>query len=219
MVLEERRLVAAGVAGQSPAATALLAMFLVLLPPSPRATAAETELPGAKPVPAVEVIPLPYDRASFRHSDRELTRYHFGHALRRPFWYPILGPTNRSASAMASGSMPGCLSGNRSRSNGRISPTANYRRSRGPVTESLRGPAPTRTPMWVVAPRLELRYDEVLADAWGSSTGGEPHAAQTAEPSLHIAGSVADSGAGGAVLCNGVRAGSAAWSRARPGSR
>ncbi len=81
-------------------AIAPLAMFLAILPLSPPATAAEAELPGAKPVPAVEVTPLPYDRASFRHVDRELTRYHFGHSLRRPFWYPILGPAGRSLTRM-----------------------------------------------------------------------------------------------------------------------
>jgi hypothetical protein len=58
----------------------------------PRAVGAEPELPDAKPVPAVQVIPLPYDQAAFRHADRELTCYHFAPALRRPFWYPIAAP-------------------------------------------------------------------------------------------------------------------------------
>ncbi len=60
----------------------------------------EPELPDAKPVPDVQVIPLPYDQASFRHLDRELTRYHFGPSLRRPFWYPITGPAGRSLTRM-----------------------------------------------------------------------------------------------------------------------
>ncbi|MHC4177570.1 MAG: DUF6807 family protein, partial [Planctomycetota bacterium] len=77
-----------------------LAAIVALLGTIPAATAAETELPDAKPVPAVQVIPLPYDRASFRQLDRELTRYHFAPSLRRPFWYPILGPAGRSLTRM-----------------------------------------------------------------------------------------------------------------------
>ena len=52
----------------------------------------DTELPDAKPVPALQVIPLPHDQASFRLGPAELTRYHFGPSLRRPFLYPLLGP-------------------------------------------------------------------------------------------------------------------------------
>jgi len=66
--------------------------------------AAESPLPDAKPVPDVQVLPLPYDQASFEHLGRELTRYHFGAPLRRPFWYPIMGPAGRSLTRM---NMPG----------------------------------------------------------------------------------------------------------------
>ena len=59
---------------------------------SATALAAESPLPDAKPVPDVQVLPLPYDQASFDHLGRELTRYHFGAELRRPFWYPIMSP-------------------------------------------------------------------------------------------------------------------------------
>ena len=62
--------------------------------------AGETDLPEAKPVPAVQVLPLPYDQASFTLEGSELTRYHFGPALRRPFWYPIVGPEARSLTRM-----------------------------------------------------------------------------------------------------------------------
>ena len=62
--------------------------------------AAETPLPGAKPVPDMQVLPQPYDQASFEHLGRELTRYHFGPQLRRPFWYPIVGPSGRSLTRM-----------------------------------------------------------------------------------------------------------------------
>ncbi len=58
------------------------------------------ELPEAKPVPAVQVLPLPYDQASFQYQGRELTRYHFGPTLRRPFLYPVSGPEGRSLTRM-----------------------------------------------------------------------------------------------------------------------
>lgn len=65
---------------------------------------ADEPLPDAKPVPDMQVLPLPYDQASFEHLGRELTRYHFGPQLRRPFWYPITGPGGRSLTRM---NMPG----------------------------------------------------------------------------------------------------------------
>lgn len=66
----------------------------------------DTELPDAKPVPALQVIPLPYDQASFRLGPMELTRYHFGPSLRRPFLYPLLGPEGRSLTHMVQPSDP-----------------------------------------------------------------------------------------------------------------
>lgn len=66
--------------------------------------AAETPLPDAKPVPDMQVLPLPYNQAAFEYQGRELTRYHFGDQLRRPFWYPIVGPAGRSLTRM---NMPG----------------------------------------------------------------------------------------------------------------
>jgi hypothetical protein len=48
----------------------------------------------------VQVIPLPDDKASIRHDNRELTVYHFGPALRRPFLFPIIGPSGRSLTRM-----------------------------------------------------------------------------------------------------------------------
>ena len=68
------------------------------------AYAADPALPDAKPVPAMQAIPLPYDQAAFEHEGRELTRYHFGENLRRPFWYPMVGPGGRSLTRMG---MPG----------------------------------------------------------------------------------------------------------------
>ncbi len=53
-----------------------------------------------KPVPRMQVIPLPYDQASFQRNGEELTRYHFGPSLERPFLYPIVGPLGRSLTRM-----------------------------------------------------------------------------------------------------------------------
>ncbi len=69
--------------------------------------AAEPSLPDAKPVPDMQVLPQPYDQASFEHLGRELTRYHIGPELRRPFWYPIVGPAGRSLTRMNMPSDPG----------------------------------------------------------------------------------------------------------------
>jgi len=82
-----------------PACACCLVLVLSLCAAA-RVIGAEAELPDAKPVPDVQVIPLPYDQAAFRHLDRELTRYHFGPSLRRPFWYPIAGPAGRLLTQM-----------------------------------------------------------------------------------------------------------------------
>ncbi|HPP51426.1 MAG TPA: PmoA family protein [Thermoguttaceae bacterium] len=58
------------------------------------------QLPAEKPVPAMQVVPLPYDQASFQYLGRELTRYHFGPGLQRPFLYPVAGPEGRSLTRM-----------------------------------------------------------------------------------------------------------------------
>lgn len=45
-------------------------------------------LPDARPIPAVQVTPLPYHQAAFTFRGRELTRFHFDPSAKRPFWYP-----------------------------------------------------------------------------------------------------------------------------------
>jgi hypothetical protein len=62
--------------------------------------AAARELPEPKPVPRLQVIPLPYHQASFRRDGVEITRYHFGPSLHRPFLYPVIGPSGRSLTRM-----------------------------------------------------------------------------------------------------------------------
>jgi len=53
-----------------------------------------------KPVPRMQVIPMPYNQASFQRDGLELTRYHFGPGLHRPFLFPIIGPSGISLTRM-----------------------------------------------------------------------------------------------------------------------
>jgi len=62
------------------------------------ATAGES--PEPKPVPRLQIVPRPYQQASFQRDGVEITRYHFGPALHRPFLFPVIGPTGRSLTRM-----------------------------------------------------------------------------------------------------------------------
>ncbi len=58
-------------------------------------------LPDARPAPLLQVLPLPYDQAAFVLADgRELTRFHFGPQLQRPFLFPLVGPGGWSLTRM-----------------------------------------------------------------------------------------------------------------------
>lgn len=57
-------------------------------------------LPNRKPVPRMQAIPLPYAQISVMDQGNELIRYHFGPELRRPFWFPVVGPAGRSYTRM-----------------------------------------------------------------------------------------------------------------------
>ena len=56
--------------------------------------------PAAKPVARLQVIPMPYQQASFQRDGVEITRYHFGQDLNRPFLFPVNGPSGRSLTRM-----------------------------------------------------------------------------------------------------------------------
>lgn len=72
----------------------LSAIFLALLF---YATAiAQVDLPDAKPIPQMQVLPHAHDQVGIERDGVELTRYHFGKDGRRPFLYPITGPSGRS---------------------------------------------------------------------------------------------------------------------------
>jgi hypothetical protein len=53
-----------------------------------------------KPVPQVQAVPEPYHQVSFQRAGKELARYHFGPDLRRPFVYPLIGPSGRALTRM-----------------------------------------------------------------------------------------------------------------------
>ncbi|MCC9608196.1 PmoA family protein [Blastopirellula sp. JC732] len=53
-----------------------------------------------KPIPRVQIIPLPYDQASVQVAGREITRFHFGRDLHRPFLYPVISPAGNRLTRM-----------------------------------------------------------------------------------------------------------------------
>ena len=67
----------------------------VLLLALTSAAGAQDELPGAKPVPRMQVLPLPRSETSVQRDGQEIARYYFGSDLRRPFLYPIVGPSGK----------------------------------------------------------------------------------------------------------------------------
>jgi hypothetical protein len=58
------------------------------------------KVPEVKAVPRLQVLPMPYEQASFQRDGVEITRYHFGAGLRRPFLFPVVGPAGRSLTRM-----------------------------------------------------------------------------------------------------------------------
>lgn len=69
----------------------ILAVFVV-----PFLRAQEVPLPVTKPVPRMQVLPMPHAISSFQLEGRELTASHYDAADMRPFWYPIM--TSQSVS-------------------------------------------------------------------------------------------------------------------------
>lgn len=68
----------------SGAATLLVALIL-----------ASTAHAQPKPVPRMQAVPQPYDQVSFQRDGVELTRAHFGPTLKRPFLFPVIGPSGK----------------------------------------------------------------------------------------------------------------------------
>jgi hypothetical protein len=53
-----------------------------------------------KPAPRMQAIPLPHHEISFQRDGVELTRFHFDPADKRPFLFPLNGPSGRSLTRM-----------------------------------------------------------------------------------------------------------------------
>src|SRR5437867_13315699 len=53
-----------------------------------------------KHVPRIQAIPEPYEQISFVRDGVEIARYHFGPTLRRPFVFPMVGPSGLSLTRM-----------------------------------------------------------------------------------------------------------------------
>jgi hypothetical protein len=62
--------------------------------------AADVVIPDPKPVPRMQALPQPYDQVSFQRDGAEIARFHFGNDLRRPFVFPVIGPSGRSLTRM-----------------------------------------------------------------------------------------------------------------------
>ena len=65
----------------------LLPLLAILVLP---ASAQDNPLPSAKPLPHMQVLPMPHSISSFQLDGRELTASHYNPADMRPFWYPIM---------------------------------------------------------------------------------------------------------------------------------
>lgn len=63
-------------------------------------TAAQVDLPAARPVPRMQVLPLPEGQASVERDGQEISRYFFGRELYRPFLFPLVGPSGKSLTRM-----------------------------------------------------------------------------------------------------------------------
>jgi hypothetical protein len=67
-------------------------LFILLLISSLRAE--------PKPVPKVQALPLPNHEITFEQDGDELARFYYGSAQRRPFVYPLNGPSGRPLTRM-----------------------------------------------------------------------------------------------------------------------
>jgi hypothetical protein len=74
----------------------MLSLALILTMQS----AGQVQLSEAKPVPRMQVLPLPRGEASIEREGQEISRYYFGPDLYRPFLYPLIGPSGKSLTRM-----------------------------------------------------------------------------------------------------------------------
>jgi hypothetical protein len=53
-----------------------------------------------KPVPRMQVTPLPHHEFAFERAGQEIARYHFSPEDKRPFLFPMIGPSGRALTRM-----------------------------------------------------------------------------------------------------------------------
>src|SRR5687767_15148175 len=75
-------------------------MAIPILVAAPLLLLGQVDLPAARPVPRMQVTPLPEGQASVQRAGQEISRYFFGAELRRPFLYPLVGPSGKSLTRM-----------------------------------------------------------------------------------------------------------------------
>lgn len=75
--------------------SALLGVCLLILQPAPSRGSAHQ-----KPAPRMQAVPQPYDQVSFQRDGVEIARFHFGSTLKRPFVFPLIGPSGRVLTRM-----------------------------------------------------------------------------------------------------------------------
>src|SRR6187200_2254313 len=61
---------------------------------------APTVVAQPKAAPRVQTLPLPYEQVAFQRDGVEIARFHFGPTLKRPFVFPLIGPSGRSLTRM-----------------------------------------------------------------------------------------------------------------------
>jgi hypothetical protein len=76
----------------------LAAMLCLWVAVSQAAKGQEVSQP--KSVPRLQIVPMAYEQASFQRDGVEITRYHFGAGLHRPFLFPVVGPAGLSLTRM-----------------------------------------------------------------------------------------------------------------------
>ena len=84
---------------QAKSAKMYLAIISIILPINVNIFGQDAP-PTPKPVPRLQVVPMPYNQASFQREGVEIARYHFDPELNRPFVFPVVGPSGQSLTRM-----------------------------------------------------------------------------------------------------------------------
>jgi hypothetical protein len=60
----------------------------------------QVAVPGSKPVPRLQAVPLAHQEVSFQLDGREVARYHCEPGIERPSVFPVIGPAGRMPTRM-----------------------------------------------------------------------------------------------------------------------